>query len=271
MKHLINPLVCMCIPFSRCTLPQWTVNFRAIAPAMNAQHMDLYRINWPRDEARNDMVREARLVKSKFVLCLDDDTTVPSSIIRQMLFAFENMPDDVMVIGGIYCTKTTPAMPIVFKKFGEGNFYKWQLGEVFEAEVVGTGMMMIRTEVFDHISQPWFKDVDGVEEGKKWGVLPKDFDGDDFKINDDGFFCSKVREAGFRVMAHGGCLGMHWGQDGKVYLLPDTSFPMQQGMARRWKETPKDEDEYAARYFTLVKEYYGYIDLLPLEAPEVVA
>jgi hypothetical protein len=45
-------------------------------------------------------------------------------------------------------------------------------------------------------------------------------------MTDDIYFCRKVREAGMRILAHGGVLPGHWDEHGNVYFLPDDSYPM---------------------------------------------
>lgn len=269
LKNL-SPLVTICIPFGRNPLPDWALSLAAINPPMNASIDILREINKVRDIARNDLVQSALDRNSKFIFFLDDDVTVPANILRSLLYAFSNAEDDVMVIGGIYCTKSNPPVPLVFKDQGEGAFYKWRLGEVFPCEIVATGMMMIRTEVFKHLSKPWFKDVDGVEEGKKYKLIPEDYTGDNFAINDDGFFCRKVNEAGFKVMAHGGVLGIHWGDDGSAYLLPDNSYPIRIELERLYGKDYVDDQEHRKRVMGIYKKFYGYIDMLSVEADLVV-
>lgn len=260
-----SPLVSICIPFSRNPLPKWAISFKSIIDPMNATSQLLIRENWPRDEARNSLCEEALITGSKYMLFLDDDVTVRPDIVRKLVYEFSVADDDVMVIGGIYCTKDSSGIPLVFKHVGEGAFYKWKLGEVFDCDVLATGMMMIKTELFSHLTKPYFKDVDGVEEGFKYGLLPDNFQGIDFKMTDDAFFCHKVREAGYRILAHGGVLGMHWDSKGTAYLLPDDVYPIQAEMHKRWKSfNSPTEDEYRDLYMTIVKEYYGNVDLLPV-------
>lgn len=262
----MSPVVSICIPFSRNPLPDWSISLASIAPPMNASVQLARTVNMVRDAARDDLVEGARRAGSKFMQFLDDDVTVPPNILRMMLYEFSNVDDDVMVIGGIYCTKSSPATPLVFQEQGEGPFYKWALGEVFPCAIVAAGMMMIRMEVFDHLQKPWFKDVDGVQEGKKYGLIPEDYNGTNFAINDDGFFCAKVRAAGFKVMAHGGVLGIHWNERGDAFLLPDTSYPIRKEITRRWGNVPpKDDLDYWQRVMAVYKDYYGYVDLLPVD------
>ena len=268
----MTPMVSVCIPFGRNPLPYWAVSLASINPPMNAMQQLACKINMKRDLAREELAEDSVKAGSKFMLFLDDDVTVPPAITRKLLYAFSNAPDDVMVIGGIYCTKTDPPIPLVFQKAMEGPYYKWKLGEVFECEIVATGMMMIRTEVFQHLSKPWFKDVDGVEEGRKYNLIGADYLGDNFSINDDGFFCHKVREAGFKVMAHGGVLGMHWDDNGGIYMLPDDAYPIMAEMRRKWgtQNRPPTDAEHLNLYKSIVQEYYGNYDFLPLAEPVAV-
>lgn len=260
-----KPLVTMAIPFSRNVSPDWAVSLRTILEPMNGTLRLCRTVNEPRDIARDALVDMARERESKFIFFLDDDVTVPPNILRALLYEFANASDDVKVIGGIYCTKTTPAMPLVYKTIGDGPFYKWRIGEVFPCELLATGMMMIKCDIFDKISPPYFKEVHTVTEGKSYGLLAEDYDGQNFSINDDGFFCHKVREAGGRIMAHGGMLGVHWDDKGTAYLLPDNSYPVKTEIDKRWKVPAKDEAEYIKRVMTIYKMAYGYIDLLPME------
>jgi hypothetical protein len=263
-KHM-KPLVTTCVPFSRNPMPGWAFSFASMIPPMNGTYNIVKTENQPRDTARDYLVEGALENDSKFTFFLDDDVTVPPNILRSLLFEFGNVPDDVMVIGGIYCTKTRPAMPLVFQHIGDGPFYKWRIGQVFPVELIATGAMMIRNEVFKGMPQPWFKEVHTVEDGKKYGLIPQDYKGHNFEINDDGFFCHKVREAGFRIMAHGGMNCMHWDDAGTAYVLPDTSYPIQCELDKRWPSPARDEAEHIKRVMAVYKMAYGYTDLLPMD------
>lgn len=268
-KNFMYPLVSLCIPFSRNPLPDWAFSLAAIVAPMNATFERVRTLGVRRDIARESMAEESMKRGSKYVLCLDDDVTVPPNIIQALLYQFSNLPDDVGVIGGVYCTKTSPAMPLVFKDLGDGPFYKWKLGDVFECDIIATGMMMIRTEVFKDMSKPWFKDMEGVEESKSHGIVPEEYGGDYFAITDDGYFCRKVEKAGFKVMAHGGVLGLHWDNNGTAYALPSDSYPVKSEVQRRWGkidlESEKGCNTYLKHVFKVYKDYYGCVDLLPME------
>lgn len=259
------PLVTVCIPFSRKTDGDWSISLASIVPPINATFQIRRTKNVKRDEAREYLAEKSIEDGSRFMLCLDDDVTVPPNIIRQLLFQFGNLPDDVGIVGGIYCTKTSPAMPLVFKNIGDGPFYKWHLGEVFECELLATGMMMVDLNKLKTLPKPWFKDIETVEEGKEYGLIPEDSETYRFGINDDGFLCNRFREAGYKIMAHGGCLGMHWDEEGTAFCLPLESYPMTTEYVKRWGTAKQSVEEVSKRSMKLIKEFHGYIDLLPIE------
>ena len=118
---------------------------------------------------------------------------------------------NVMVCGGIYCVKQDPPQPLVFMAPNDGPYWKWRVGDVFECWGLGTGCMMIRTDVFQHLERPWFKTSSEVG----------------FAETDDLYFCTKVANAGFKVKAHGGVLCKHWDvKNSLIYTLPKNSYPM---------------------------------------------
>ncbi len=265
MRSNTKPLVTIAIPFSRNVSPEWAISLRSIVEPMNGTLNLTKSVNMPRDEARDWLAEGALETGSKFLFFLDDDVTVPPNVLRALLYEFDNAPDDVAVIGGIYCTKTSPAMPLVYQTVGDGPFYKWRIGQVFPCELLATGMMMIKCDIFKKIAPPWFKEIHTVDDGKKYGLIPEDYKGYNFSVNDDGFFCHKVRESSHKILAHGGMLGVHWDAKGSAYLIPDSSYPIKAEIDKRWPEPPKDEAEYIKRVMTIYKMAYGYLDLLPME------
>ena len=266
----LAPLVTVAIPFTRNPHPDWSISLASIVPPMNASHQIRRTINMKRGAARDHLVEQAIKDGSRFILCHDDDVTVPPSILRKLLFQFGNVDDDVVAIGGIYCTKSTPAEPLVFKKIGDGSFYKWKLGEVFECEAIATGMLLIKTEVFKHIPKPWFLDIETVEEAKEHNLIPQDHECFQFGITDDVYFCRKVFNAGYKCMAHGGVLGMHWDDKGTAYLLPDNSYPVKTEYEKRYGKEQVDEKEYWRRIMNIYRDYYGYVDILPIENEDLL-
>ena len=170
------------------------------------------------DDARNCIAALAIEHKCKYLFFLDDDVTPPKYALAR-LTAYLEKPHhkDVMVAGGIYCSKTDPPLPMVFRNLGAGPTWDWKKGDIFEVDGLATGCMLIRTEVFDKLERPYFKEVFEPSTDEDPGVNC---------WSDDLYFCDKVRKAGYKIVADGSLLCTHWDLNGKMYDLPADSYPM---------------------------------------------
>lgn len=282
-KGILKPLVTLMIPFGRNPSPEWCFSFADILGPMNGSMLRSKIVAKERGFARTKLLHDAWKRGSKFAQFLDDDNTVPANMIRKFLFEFENCDDDVMVIGGIYTTKTIPPQILIYRKIGEGPFYRWKFGQIFPVELIPTGMMMIRTELCEHLEDPkpiidknkssethdeiigfenpWFREIRSVEEGKQYGLLPEDYKGADFSSNDDGFFCHHVIKAGYKILADGGILGLHWDEKGTAYAIPDNCYTFKSEYMRRYPEPATSQDEYEQRCMAIYRSIYGYTDM----------
>ena len=161
---------------------------------------------------------------AKYLFFLDDDTICPNTTLKYLTYEIEKDPQ-IMVCGGIYCTKELPSVPIVFKRIGDGAFWDWKVGDVFDCAGLGTGCMLIKTEVFAKLPKPWFLEPDETPVGRseKIGnkVVPIAHSGG----TEDLYFCSKVTSLGFRIVAHGGVLPLHVDSEGKAHALDPSTFP----------------------------------------------
>lgn len=184
------------------SLQSWPTNTSLLM--MNVYGMDT-------DLGRIRAVEEAREKKCKYIWFVDDDTVPPNDAGRHLMYLLEqNGPPHgkVMVAGGIYCTRSSPPEPLVYMGENEGSHWNWKVGETFKCWGLGTGCMMINLDVFDSIPAPWFKTTMEAQ----------------YKESDDLFFCKRVHEAGFEIMAHGGLLCHHYDlEKGAVYMLPRDS------------------------------------------------
>lgn len=227
----MNINLSICFPFAgRYVAPQWSVAMQTMYPPMNCNHTVITSYGMKRDNARNGLVQKALEIGSKYILFVDDDTNPinPTEALGLLMYEMDNSPEDVAAIGGVYVTKSMPAVPTILKEEGNGPFWKWRLGEVFPVFAIGTGFMMIRADAIRKIPYPWFADVNDVREAKDLGLMPTDKDKGPiqrFQMTDDVYFCRKLRENGYKVMAHGGVLCQHWDERGQVYELPRDSWP----------------------------------------------
>jgi predicted SAM-dependent methyltransferase len=200
-------------------VPEWSFAFHALHPPMDYNVEYAMVKGRPVDEARCQISQAAVDKNCKYLFFIDEDVTPPAHAIRQLIYHLEHFPK-VAVCGGIYCHKSTPQMPMVFRGNGAGPFWDWKVGEVFECSGLGMGCALIRVEALKSIEKPWFKTIDSVKaylDGIPCGEL----------WTEDLYFCDKITKAGWQVVADGGILPDHWdAKSGTAYNLPPHAKPL---------------------------------------------
>jgi hypothetical protein len=235
------------IPFTRHPVPEWAMSIVTQSYPIGT-NLTIFTTKYLEvGEARNQIADKAVELDTRYVWFVDDDTAPPNFAARKLIYELEkNGPpfDKAMVCGGIYCTKEDPPYPIVFKEEGQGAYWDWKVGDVFECNGIGTGCMMIRTELFKKLPKPWFKTVD---------IEPTDAKQFKHQMTDDLYFCRNVREAGYKILAHGGVIPIHWDEKTETPFMLPTGCPplreyeaaMREGISLTdWKN--KQEKESAA-------------------------
>lgn len=179
-----------------------------------------------RDQQREELAEGSLQIGAEFSMWIDDDTIPPATAIQELFFVMAQNPN-AGIVGGIYCTKETPASPIVFMELGAGPYWHWTMGDVFKCKGLGTGCMMVRNSIMKNIPKPWFKDISEAKLGET------EMHGDiELKIasrggTDDLHFCKRVADAGYDIIAHGGILPVHVDYEtGIGYKLPVNSYPV---------------------------------------------
>jgi hypothetical protein len=129
------------------------------------------------DTARNEIVKKALSDNFTHLLMLDDDMTFPSETLTQLL------SHDKDVVGVQAFKRRDPYEPCVYK-MKEGKNYPVLVKDFIEVDAIGTGIILIKVDVFKKISYPFFW-TDYDKDGTHWGV--------DFR------FCQKARDAGFQI------------------------------------------------------------------------
>jgi hypothetical protein len=203
------------LPFGRKQVRrEWAHAMMTVAWPVNTTVLHSITVDMPIANARNLTCQQALEVGAKYVWFVDDDTVVPQASIRMLMYELEQHPEAI-AIGGIYCAKTDPPQPMVFQELGQGSFWDWTVGHVFECAGIGTGCMLVRVEALKSIEQPWFQTTDELSQTQ--GRIQE---------TDDIYFCKKARKQGFKILAHGGVLCHHWDNTtDKVYKLPEDSRP----------------------------------------------
>ena len=238
-KRKLKMGVCVVCPSSGRNVPvEWAMAIATLAYPMGMNHSwfiskaDPKNPQMTRDIQRDTLVERALALGSKYILMLDDDTVPPAHAVNSLWYVLEQNPK-AAIAAGIYCSKEDNPTPLVFQEPGEGAFYQWTLGDVFKCKGIAAGCMMIRLSVFQNLSKPWFKDTFSTPQHKEViGDIEVDLVGD--SGTDDLYFCRKVIDAGWDILAHGGVLPMHIDSEtGKQYTIPEDSYPVVTYMAKR--------------------------------------
>lgn len=124
------------------------------------------------DASRNKLVE--RSLKADYILFVDSDIVFRPNALRKLLECKKD------IVGGIYFGKGFPHWPIAFYKEGEGyQPFRGELTGLMEFDAVGCGFLLVKTEVYRKIREPWFvfKPVKG----------------------EDLYFSEKARKAGYKI------------------------------------------------------------------------
>ena len=197
---------------------EWAMSFKSQNPPINFNTQFLVMRNRPIDEARQELCEYAVVNKFKYIYFLGDDVVPPSHAIRSLIFRMEQN-DNIGVCGGIYFTKCDPSFPLVFRDNGAGSYWDWKVGEFFEVTGIGMDCTLVRVDMLNKISKPWFKTVDedfnsiGVNKAETW--------------TEDLYFCKKVyEETDYKIFADASIICEHWDfSNNKCYFIPACSKP----------------------------------------------
>ena len=140
-------------------------------------------------------VEEAQKAGSHWLLFIDDDMTFHPNSLLQLL------EHDVDIVGGLCVKKRPPHGPTIYEpnkeKGGFNHVLHFELNELLECEGTGTGFLLIKMSVFDKLDTPYFAFVPQPNRDRPMG--------------EDLYFCTKAREAGFKVHVDTGCIIGHLG------------------------------------------------------------
>lgn len=215
------------LPFgNRPTHPLWGVALASQVYPLNTSTTHIVMQNVEVGEARNAIVEHALNIKARYLWFIDDDVIVPPYAGQRLGYALDTRGPElypeakVAVVGGIYMSKEELSTPVVYKRNGRGATWDWKVGGIFDVESIGTGCMMIDTNVFSHLEKPYFKTVEGYVQNEDGTVGVQ-------KMTDDIYFCQKVKAAGFNILAHGGVLCGHYDvKKNHIFTLPEDSYPV---------------------------------------------
>lgn len=219
MKHEIGIGLLVAIPScDRPTTLEWALALKSISAPINF-NLEMMTIKHKEvGVAREEAAEYARSKNIKYIFFVGDDTIPPPHALRQLIFRMEQQ-EDLGVVGGIYCSKSDPTFPLVFRGDGKGSYWDWKVGEYFEVTGIGMDCTLIRTAVFEQIPKPWFKTVDtdgfldAINSAEQW--------------TEDLYFCGKLIEhTSYKICADSTILCDHVDvYTKKVYRLQPGSLP----------------------------------------------
>lgn len=226
------------IPFGgRLVHPKWALSLKTLDFPVNTTQTVISVEGDEITSARNRIVQTALENNCKFLWFLDDDVVVPRQAVQALGYILSNGIDDgVMVSTGIYCTKTHVPEPVIYKDGNPGAYWDWRVNDIFEIDGCGAGCMMINTEVFKSLEPPYFRTSEEY----------KDINGEPIlhALSEDLYFCKSVREAGFKIKAHGAVLCPHYDNtSNKFFTLPDDSLPVKREKERQEAEMANTKKE----------------------------
>jgi len=200
---------------------EWAMALKSLNPPINYNSVFAIVRGKPVDVARNEIAQEAIKNGAKYLLFIGDDTILPPHALRQFIFRMENNPN-IGVVGGVYCSKSDPPAPLVFRDNGKGSYWDWKIGEFFPVTGLGMDATMIRVEIFKDLPQPWFKTVDtdnfldGVNNAEMW--------------TEDLYFLKNVADnSKWEIWCDAGVICEHWDYaTGRFFNLPNGSLPLRQ-------------------------------------------
>lgn len=124
-----------------------------------------------------DLIKEAT-----HIFYMDDDMTFPKDALMQLL------ADDVPIVSGMYVKRFPPFWPVPMRrvtKQGYTSVLEYCDG-LQEVDVVGGGCLLIKREVLEAITYPWFDYLSPKHRGKP--------------VTEDVPFCEKVKAAGIPIL-----------------------------------------------------------------------
>jgi SAM-dependent methyltransferase len=155
--------------------PEWhRARLKLLHPAGN-NIAEVYVDGMAIADARNKAAQQAVDTRMKYLFFIDYDTIVPADALCRLVYHLENRPE-YDIAAGLYCTKSLPPYPLLWREWGNGVSWDFTLGEVLLDRVVGVpmGCTLIRVSLFERMSHseenPWFNTRKGpmvLKTGKK--------------------------------------------------------------------------------------------------------
>jgi predicted SAM-dependent methyltransferase len=171
--------------------------------------IDKFVIGKPIADARNEIVEFALSQGANYIYWLDDDVIPPPDAFLKM---YKHRVD---IINGVYWSKSNPPMPLLFRNHFEGPYWDWHVGDLIEIDAAGSGLTLVKTDVYRKIKEPWYSTDYASFPGVK-SAPPNN--------TEDLYFYWKAREAGYKIWADTSIQAYHYDKvNGVMYSMPMNS------------------------------------------------
>lgn len=143
----------------------------------------LFRFGSERAVNRNSLVKDALDVGAEWLWFIDDDQTFPKGVLLALLQA------EQPVVSSLCLMRTAPFYPVAFLSEDEKGYMPLDLtahrpGELVQCRSVASSGMLVRSEVFRKVDEPWFFHTS--------------------EKSEDVFFCDKLHAANIPMYVHTG-------------------------------------------------------------------
>lgn len=205
--------------------PEWHRARSALLPPVGNNIAEIYVDGMSVADARNKAAQEAFEAKMKYLFFLDYDTIPPADALCRLVYHLENHPD-YDIAAGLYCTRSSPSWPLLWREWGNGVSWDFTLGDLILEKIVGVpmGCTVLRVSLFGRLpaseENPWFKTVSGPRVLNNGAMVPE-------SGTEDLWLCTRLeKELHGKVLMDTGVLCEHIdNRSGIRYILPDDSLP----------------------------------------------
>lgn len=164
----------------------------------------------PIADARNEIVEFALTQGADYIYWLDDDVIAPPDAYMKL---YHHQKD---IINGVYWSKSSPPMPLLFRGHLSGPYWDWHVGDLIEIDAAGNGLTLVKTDVYRKISkelgEPWYSTTFSSFKG---------IDQSPLNNTEDIYFYWKAKKIGYKVWADTSVQAMHYDKSNNVlYAMP---------------------------------------------------
>ena len=176
--------------------------------------VDCIILNKPIADARNEIVEYALSAGANYIYWLDDDVIAPPDAFLKL---YRHQKD---IVNGVYWSKSNPPMPLLFRGHLDGPYYNWHVGDVIEIDAAGSGLTLVKTDVYRKIT----KELGGPWYSVEYGSFPGQTEGGAINNTEDLYFYWKAKKAGYKIWADTSVQAHHFDKMSNVmYSMPANS------------------------------------------------